>query len=221
MRWSRLGGLLLTLLAATLLGACRRDKAPEPESGRGTPPAGRTPATVVGDSYGLRPAERAAVEAFLKTHTDLRLSTDGDARAPDSALTQLYGVYHPYFLRGDVNDDGLIDFVTAFVRRDSPASSPWFSVVVFAGRTGGFDAGTFLERDISLSNGDLSIDRDSVIVTPDTSDDPNRRYRWDTLRKQFSLVRDDDEPAETPPVTRTKFRVASLESRVGSLPGSA
>ncbi len=115
-------------------------------------------------------------------------------------------MYHPFFLSGDVNDDGLMDFVTAFVRRDSPAGTPWFSVVVFAGRAGGgFDAGTFLERDISLANGDLSIDRDSIIVTPDTSDDPSRRYRWDAVRKQFAFVNDDDEPPETPPVARTGF----------------
>lgn len=170
------------------------------------PPSGLSPAPVSADSYGLRPAEKAAVEAFLKSHTDLRLSSDTDARAPDATLTRLYGVYHPFFLSGDVNDDGLMDFVTAFVRRDSPAGTPWFSVVVFAGRAGGgFDAGTFLERDISLANGDLSIDRDSIIVTPDTSDDPSRRYRWDAVRKQFAFVNDDDESPETPPVARTGF----------------
>jgi hypothetical protein len=205
-RRNRLGAFFIVVLAAPFFGACRRDRTPAPEGERAAPPSGRTPAPVAADSYGLRPAEKAAVEAFLKSHMDLRLSSDSDARAPDAALTRLYGVYHPFFLRGDVNDDGLTDFVTAFVRRDSPASTPWFSVVVFAGRAGGgFDAGTFLERDISLSNGDLSIDRDSIIVTPDTSDDPNRRYRWDAVRKQFAFVSDDDEPAETPPVARTGF----------------
>jgi hypothetical protein len=214
-RWNTLGALLVAVLAASVFAACRRDRTPEPETGRAAPPSGRSPAPVAVDPYGLRPAEKAAVEAFLKAHADLRLSSDADARTADPALMRLYGVYHPFFLRGDVNDDGLMDFVTAFVLRDASSGTPWFSVVVFAGRAGGgFDAGTFLERDISLTNGDLSIDRDSIIVTPDTSDDPSRRYRWDALRKQFAFVNDDDEQPERPPVSRTKFRVSSLESRV-------
>ncbi|HEV2063738.1 MAG TPA: hypothetical protein VGS00_04230, partial [Thermoanaerobaculia bacterium] len=137
MRWNRLGAFLIAGLAASVFAACRRDRTPEPETGRAAPPSERSPAPVSADSYGLRPAEEAAVEAFLKSHTDLRLSSDTDARTPDAALTRLYGVYHPFFLSGDVNDDGLMDFVTAFVRRDSPAGTPWFSVVVFAGRAGG------------------------------------------------------------------------------------
>ena len=166
--------------------------------------AARLAPALPGDVYGLRPPERAAIEAFLKAHTDLRLAADTDARATDASLTKLYGVYHPFFVRGDLNDDGLLDFVTAFVRRDSPAGTPWFSVVVFAGRAGGaFDAGIFLERDVSLTDGDISVDRDSIVITPDTSDDPNRRYRWDALRKQFAFVRDDGEPPDAPAVART------------------
>ncbi len=183
--------------------ACQQARKPEAEAVRVTPPAAQPPAAVAADPYGLRPAEKSAIEAFLKAHTDLRLSTDADARVPDEGLIRLYGVYHPFFLRGDVNDDGLLDIVTAFVRRDSPAGTPWFSVVVFAGRAGGgFETGTFLERDISLADGDISVDRDSVVITPDTSDDPNRRYRWDALHKQFAFVNDDESP-ETPPVSRT------------------
>jgi hypothetical protein len=211
-RSNRFGAFLIVVLAASAFAACRRDRAAKPETAVVTPPLGRSPAPVAADSYGLRPAERVAVETFVKAHAELRLSSDADARAADPALTRLYGVYHPFFLRGDVNDDGLMDFVTAFIRRDSPADTPSFSVVVFAGRAGGgFDAGTFLERDISLANGDLSIDRDSIIVTPDTSDDPNRRYRWDAVRKQFAFVSDDDDQPETPPVARTgfDFRVSS------------
>ena len=206
---------MILVLGVPWLAACRRERTAEPETARATPPAGRPAATVGAETYGLRLPEKAAVELFLKSHADLRLSSDADARTPDLALSRLYGAYHPFFLRGDVNDDGLLDFVTAFVRRDSPSDTPWFSVVVFAGRAGGgFDAGTFLERDISLANGDLSIDRDSIIVTPDTSDDPNRRYRWDAVRKQFSFVSDDDESTpEAPPAARTGFelRVSGFE----------
>ena len=218
---NRFTACVVAVLTVAGLAACRPGKTAEGETARVSPPPGRTPAAVSADSYGLRPAEKAGVEAFLKAHTDLRLATDADARAAEPDLTRLYGVYHPFFLRGDVNDDGLIDIVTAFVRRDSPAGMPWFSVVVFAGRAGGsFDAGTFLERDVSLANGDLSIDRDSIIVTPDTSDDPNRRYRWDAVRKLFAFVGDDDEPPEAPPATRTGFelRVSSFPSGDGRSP---
>lgn len=198
------GAIVLAAVAAATCVACRQVRKPEPEAALGTPPAGRPPATIATESYGFGPAEKAAVEAFLKSHADLRLSTDGDARTPDAGLTRLYGVYHPFFVRGDVNDDGLLDFVTAFVRRDSPAGAPWFSVVVFTGRAGGlFDAGTLLERDVSLADGDLSVDRDSIVITPDTGDDPNRRYRWDAGRKHFAFVNDGDEPADLPPVSRT------------------
>lgn len=155
------------------------------------------------------------VEAFLAAHTGLRMALDADARTPDAELIRLYGTYHPYFVRGDVNDDGILDFVMAFVRRDSAPGSPWFSVVVFAGREkGGFDPGAFLERDISLADGDLSVDRDAIVITPDTSDDPNRRYRWDAVHRQFRFVNDGEEPQETPGVSRTRFRVSSFEFRV-------
>src|SRR5262249_4752649 len=81
---------------------------------------------------------------------------DDDRRPPDGGddMNSLYGVYHPYFVRGDVNDDGFLDFVLAFVRRDSDRDSPWFSIVVFSGRGGGgFSPGVFLERDVSLAAG--------------------------------------------------------------------
>lgn len=218
MRRQPLAALLLVAAAAS----CGRDRAPEIDLARVPSPSGKAPATFAADAYGVRPVEKTAIEAFLKAHTDLRLSTDADAKPPDVALTRLYGVYHPFFLRGDVNDDGLIDVVTAFVRRDSPASTPWFSVVVFVGRaSGGFEPGVYLERDISLANGDLSIDRDSIIVTPDTSDDPNRRYRWDAARKQFALVGDEDEPAEAPPLTRTGFALRVPSFELGARPSRA
>ena len=209
----------LVALAALCGAACRPAKpgaaaaVPTP-----TPGADPAPATATAGAYGLLPAEKAAIDAFLASHADLRLSTDADARTPDAGLVRLYGVYHPYFVRGDVNDDGVLDLVVGFVRRTSPAGSPWFSVVVFAGRAGGgFDAGTFLERDISLADGDLSVDRDSIVITPDTNDDPNRRYRWDAVHRQFKFVSEDDEEPDSPAVTRTGFRVSGFESR---LPGS-
>ena len=213
MRLTRAAVLLAAALAA---GACRRAQSPRNEGGKAAAPAPMAPASAEAGAYGLKPAEKAAVEAFLKAHTDLRMALDGDGQSKDNEMARLYGVYHAYFVRGDVNDDGRLDFVMGFVRRNSPADSPWFSVVVFSGLPDGkFDAGVFLERDISLATGDLSVDRDSIVITPDTSDDPNRRYKWDAVRGQFRFVNDGDEPAESPPLTRTGFRVSSFEFRVG------
>ena len=208
----RAHGALLLVLATLSAAGCRQTKTAE--APKVSSNSARPAATVEADPYGLKSAEKRAVAEFLKAHADLRMATDSDARSPDAGLMRLYGAYHPYFVRGDVNDDGLLDFVLAFVQRDSPAGSPWFSVVVFSGREGGgFDAGIFLERGVSLANGDLSVDRDSIVITPDTSDDPNRRYRWDALHRQFGFVSDEDVPADTPSVSRTgfAFRVSSFE----------
>ncbi|MGI0148766.1 MAG: hypothetical protein ACREDF_04455 [Thermoplasmata archaeon] len=133
------------------------------------------------------------------------MSTDNDRRAGhDEDVRSLYGVYHPYFLRGDVNDDGVLDFVLAFVRRDSDRDSPWFSVVVFTGRDrSGFAPGAILERDVSLADGDVSVDRDSILITPDLDEDSTRRYRWDPLKRSHVFVRDEPEEGESPPVAQT------------------
>jgi len=143
------------------------------------------------------------VDEFLRRNPTLRAANDGDHRKEEEGegVEGLYGIYHPYFVRGDDNDDGLIDFVMAFVRRDSERDTPWFSVVVFDGRPDGtFEPGGFLERDISLADGDLSIDRDAIVVTPDVSEDLTRRYRWDPAKQRHVFVRDDDteEPASPP-----------------------
>ena len=134
------------------------------------------------------------------------MATDGDRHAPDADdVSRLYGIYHPYFLRGDVNDDGVLDFVLGFVARDSDEDSPWFSVVVFSGKEGGgFAAGTFIERDVSLADGDLSVDRDSIVITPDLEEeDDTRRYRWDPIRRSYVFVRDGDDADDPLPATRT------------------
>src|SRR5262249_41280246 len=109
---------VLALVAA----ACRPSKAGTAGAAAPAPaPAqAQAAAPVTTDPYGLQPPERLAIESFLRAHTDLRLAQDADARAPDSGLLHLYGAYHPYFVRGDVNDDGRLDLVVGFVRRNSP-----------------------------------------------------------------------------------------------------
>ncbi len=194
----------LVLLVGSV-AACRRTPAPSAPVRTPSPaPTPAAPAHASDAGYELRPAEKAAVDEFLRAHPDLRLAADADHRAGDegTGVEDLYGIYHPYFVRGDGNDDGLLDFVVGFVRRDSDKDTPWFSIALFTGRPdGGFTPGTFLERDISLADGDISLDRDAIVVTPDVSDDVSRRYRWDPAKQRHVFVRDDatEEPASPPP----------------------
>jgi hypothetical protein len=225
---------LLTVSGVVLASSCRAERTTAaakpadavtpavPGGGAGAPPTpavsagadvaapgasgtARVPAHAEGAGYEFRAAERDAVERYLEANPDLRVARDADQRpAEEGDVSNLYGVYHPYFVRGDANDDGILDFVLAFVRRDSDHDSPWFSVVVFEGRPDGtFSPGSALERDISLADGDLSLDRDSIVVTPDTSEDASRRYRWDPARQRHVFVRDEDEAPETPPSSQT------------------
>ena len=202
-------GALLGMIAAA---SCRRSEAATQRTSAAaaapvvpTPPApARAPAPASG--YEFQKEEKAAVERYLRDNPDLRVATDADQRpaGENGDVSNLYGVYHPYFVRGDANDDGRLDFVLAFVRRDSDRDSPWFSVVVFEGRPDGtFGAGAMLERDISLADGDLSLDRDSIVVTPDTGEDESRRYRWDPSRQRHVFVRDEDDSADAPPSSQT------------------
>lgn len=203
--------VLLALTAGGVLAACRKAVRPAP-SASVAPRSSRSGIAAIPSRYGLRPAERTAVESFLRRHPALRLPTDRDRRVSPSGegdVRHLYGIYHPYFVRGDLNDDGILDFVMAFVRADSPASTPWFTVVVFAGKEGGtggspsFGPETFLERDITLSSGDISIDRDAVVITPDLDDETSRRYRWDPAQRSYVFVRDDEPETEPPDLSQT------------------
>ena len=204
--------LILACLSA--LAACRKTPAPAAAAGPVPPPpladrSARAPASrAAPGEYSFTPGEKAAVDEFLRQHADLRLAADADRQHSGAEdVRRLYGVYHPYFVRGDLNDDGILDFVIAFVRRDSSHDTPWFSVVVFAGRAEhsgpAFNAGAFIEREVSLNRGDLSIDRDAVLITPDLADEAVRRYRWDPLRRSYVFVRDDAEEEDTPIPSRT------------------
>jgi len=95
--------------------------------------------------------------------------------------------------------------VLAFVRRDSDRDSPWFSVVVFTGKDrSAFGAGTFIERDVSLADGDLSVDRDSIVITPDLDEEEStRRYRWDPVKRSYVFVREESDEEERAPAAQT------------------
>jgi hypothetical protein len=206
-RSRRFAVALLVVLALPVGGCARRvsrdaarDRTPPPPGPASATPA-PAPAHAVDAGYDLRPAEQAAVDDFLRQHPEVRVATDADhRRSEDDDTDGLYGVYHPYFIRGDDNDDGILDFVLGFVRRDSDRDTPWFSVVVFEGKPdGGFEPGGFLEREISLADGDLSLDRDAIVVTPDVSEDLTRRYRWDPTKRRHVFVRDDASDDSTSP----------------------
>jgi hypothetical protein len=153
-----------------------------------------------GALYALSPEESSAVDRFLRDHPALRVATDDDRAAlrdGERDMGRLYGVYHPYFVRGDVNDDGVMDFVLAFVQR-RPHGAKRFSVVVFSGRAatdGGpaYEPGAFIEQDVALARGDVAVDRDAVLVTPDVAEDDVRRYRWNPADRSYVLVEDSDE----------------------------
>jgi hypothetical protein len=144
------------------------------------------------DASGRTPAESRAVAAALealsrdKKAPALRVASDGDAAPSDARgdLAAVYDEYHPYFVRGDLDGDGRLDFAQAFV--DTGRSGAWFHVGVFFGRAdGGFEPPVWVERAVSLSNGDLSVERSLVIVIPDLGLDEARRWRFDRATRTF------------------------------------
>jgi hypothetical protein len=176
---------LVPLAVATLvfLGPGGSRKAPE-HALRGAAPAG--PAL---DLSGRTPSESRAVAAALAAAPAdgprLRAAEDEDAApSPERGdLADLYAVYHPFFVRGDLNGDGRVDFAQAFVEK---GAGGWFHVAVFFGRPeGGFEAPVWVERAVSLAAGDLSIDRSLLIVVPDVALDEARRWRWDGMEQRF------------------------------------
>lgn len=174
-------------------------KAPNAEA-RGLDPSGRTKAE--------RLAVEQAYEAFKKDGLLVRAAEGGDAAESDEHrdLEEVYGGYHPFFVRGDLDGDGRLDFAQAFVEKGS--GGPWFHVAVFFGAGEGmFQQPLWVERAISLGAGDLTIERSLLIITPDLGLDPTRRWRWEPGEKRFVDAdeasrrngrADDDVPDETP-----------------------
>lgn len=174
-------------------------KAPVAET-RGLDTSGRTLAE--------RRAVEQALEAFKKEGLIVRAAEDGDTMESDEHrdLEEVYGGYHPFFVRGDLDGDGRLDFAQAFVEKGS--GGPWFHVAVFFGvGDGSFQPPIWAERAISLAAGDLTIERSLLIITPDLGLDPTRRWRWEPVEKRFVDAdqasrrkdpADDDTPEETP-----------------------
>jgi len=150
----------------------------------------RTPAHVPAKTVEARrpmwtPAEKRAIEdavaaaAAATPPLALRPALDTDATDSDEHrdLDAVYGAYHPYFTRGDIDGDGRLDFVQAFVEKKRTGA--WFHVAAFFGRAdGGFEKPVWIEKAISLADGDVTVERSLVVVTPDLGADPARRWRW-------------------------------------------
>jgi hypothetical protein len=190
--------LFVLVAAAAIAGTALVLTKSTPRPVRAAPPA---PDGSGRDTSSRTKAERLAVEealvAFRKEGLLLRAAEDGDAAESDEHrdLEEVYRTYHPFFVRGDLDGDGRLDFAQAFVEKG--ASGVWFHVAVFFGTgDGAFQKPLWVERAISLAAGDLSIERSLLIVTPDLALDPTRRWRWESGEKRF--VDADDVSRRTP-----------------------
>jgi len=207
----RIRYVLFVLAAAGATAAALFLTKPAPKSAK--PPAKAPNAEARGlDASGRTKAERLAVvqalETFKKDGILVRAAEDADAAESDEHrdLEEVYGGYHPFFVRGDLDGDGRLDFAQAFVEKGS--GGLWFHVAVFFGAEDGtFQRPIWVERAISLGAGDLTIERSLLIITPDLGLDPTRRWRWVPGEKHFvdaddasrrNDPADDDVPDETP-----------------------
>jgi hypothetical protein len=151
-------------------------------------PSSRTPFEDQAISGAIAPGFRVATEED---------AADSEAR---DDLRALYGDYQPYFVRGDFDGDGRLDFAQAFIRRDGP--EPLFDVAVFFGTVSGFSPPVWVERGLPLSTGDLSADRSVLIVMEDVEQEVSRRWRWEPSAGRFVDVdagTDGDEEEGTEP----------------------
>jgi hypothetical protein len=154
-------------------------------------------------------AERAAIAGMVRKGMRPASIDDSELLGDQEELELLYGTYDPYFVRGDLNGDGIGDFVQAFVRESSGGAL--FDVYAFFGvEGGGFRAPVLVARGLTLGQGDLSIDRSLVLVTPDLRADGTIRLRFDPESQMFfdvDAARDpDDDPVESEPRQRIRLR---------------
>jgi len=137
--------------------------------------------------------EAAAIRQATRAGYRPASGADSSPSPERKDMVVLYGSYQPYFVRGDLNGDGRLDFAQAFVREKE--GKLLFDVLVFFGGDGGrFSAPVPVETGSLLSAGDLAIDRTILIVTPDLSVDESVRYRFDSETGKFVGV--DTEPAD-------------------------
>lgn len=192
------------LTAGVALVVTRRLPAPSAAKPAGAEP--REPMWTAAEKRAIDEAVTAAASGAPRLV--LRPAVDADATDTDEHrdLDAVYGSYHPFFARGDLNGDGRLDFVQVFFEKGT--SGGWFHIAAFFGRADGtFDKPVWVEKAISLADGDVTVERSLVIVTPDLASDPARRWRWEPGERVFvdpdaeprpSGTSDDDAPEETP-----------------------
>lgn len=196
-------GAMAILAAAAALFLTRRIPGRPPAA-----PAGAEPHAPM-----WTPAEKRAIDGVVSAAAAgaprlvLRPAVDEDATPTDEHrdLDAVYGGYHPFLARGDLDGDGRLDFVQAFVEKGR--SGLWFHVAAFFGNPDGtFTGPVWVERAISLADGDVTVERSLVVITPDLAGDATRRWRWEAGERAFvdpdkeprPVVTDDDVPDETP-----------------------
>lgn len=195
----------IALLAAGVALVVTR-RLPAPHAAKPAVAEAGLPMWTAAEKRAIDDAVAAAASAPMKLA--LRPAADTDATDTDEHrdLDAVYGGYHPFFARGDLNGDGRLDFVQAFLEKGR--SGAWFHVAVFFGRLDGtFDRPVWVEKSISLADGDVTVERSLVIVTPDLAADSARRWRWEAAERAFvdpdaeptpAGTSDDDAPEETP-----------------------
>jgi len=150
-------------------------------------------------------SEREAIERAVRPGYRPAVTADAASTPERDDLLALYGRYDPFFVRGDLDDDGRLDFVQAFVEKGR--SPLWFHVAVFFGKPDGtFEKPVWVEKAVSLADGDVTVERSLVVITPDLAGDASRRWRWEPTERVFvdpdkeprPAVTDDDAPDETP-----------------------
>ncbi len=173
------------------------------EPGRGGRPQARAaspgdPSAAIATD-GTTPAEAAALARLAGRGLAAATNEDGEPSPERDDLEALYGEYHPYFVRGDLNGDGRLDFAQAFVRKRDGGTR--FDVAVFFGREDGtFSEPVFVVRGVPLAPGDISVDRSILVVTTDLATDETRRYRWDARSGKFADVDlEADQPVDDAP----------------------
>jgi hypothetical protein len=195
--------IAILVAAVALVVTRRRPSSPSAKAGE---PAHDHPMWAAAEKRAID--EAVATAASGATRLALRPAADTDATDTDEHrdLEAVYGGYHPFFARGDLDGDGRLDFVQAFLEKGR--SGLWFHVGVFFGKSDGtFDKPVWVERSISLADGDVTVERSLVIVTPDLAGESARRWRWEPGERAFvdpdaeprpTGSSEDDAPEETP-----------------------
>ena len=188
-------GAFGAVLVVTSRGGARGPGAVQAGRAGAPSPSGRTALEDQAVSAAIAPGFRPATEED---------ATDSENR---DELRALYGDYSPYFVRGDFDSDGRLDFAQAFIRRDGP--EPLFDVAVFFGTAGGFSPPVWVERGLQLSTGDLSADRTVLIVTEDVEQEVSRRWRWNPAVGRFVDVDADSGGEDGEPWTEPDGRLGT------------